>query len=48
MQLDLVLVALRNEKEEIDSDRFTELLASTPKFEKPVDAPMQPTGHSHS
>ena len=38
MQLDLVLVALRDEKEGIDSDRFTELLASTPKFEKPMDA----------
>ena len=38
MRLDLVLVALRDEKEEIDSDRFTELLASISKFEKPMDA----------
>ena len=38
VQLDLVLMALRDEKEVIDSDRFTEMLASTPKFEKPMDA----------
>ena len=38
LQLDLVSVGLRDEKEEIDSDRFTEMLASTPKLEKPMDA----------
>jgi hypothetical protein len=38
LQLDLILVALRDEKEEINKERFLELLESTPKFEKPMDA----------
>ena len=38
MQFDLILVALRDEKEEINNERFVELLESTLKSEKPMDA----------
>ena len=33
-----MLVAIRDEKQVIDSDRFAELLSTTTKFEKPMDA----------
>ena len=38
LQLDLVLVALREKKEVVDNNKIIELLSSTPKFEKPMDA----------
>ena len=38
LQLDVVLVALRDEKEFVDNDRFLELLSSTSKLEKLMDA----------
>ena len=31
-------MALRDEKEVVDNDKFLELLPRTPKFEKPMDA----------
>ena len=38
LQLDLVLVALRDEKDVVDNDKLVELFSSKPKFEMPMVA----------